>query len=73
MFEEKLGVIVFFQNWSGHRSGDPPPPIVQTRFKSRLKAEEYKDGLRQRFADTDAVVLCMAPAPAPRKMKKGRR
>jgi hypothetical protein len=68
----KLGVIVCFQDWHGHQSGDPLPPIVRARFKSRFKAEEYKEELRQRISDADAVVLYTAPAPVPRKMKARR-
>lgn len=70
--QREIGFFLYRQDWRGHRFGDPEPPIVQTWFATRSEAEEYKSKLRLQFPDNNATLLCIAPAPAPRKAK-GRR
>jgi hypothetical protein len=68
-----IGFVLYQQDWRGHQPGDPQPPILQIGFVSRAEAVEQKNRLRQQFPDPDIVLLCVAPAPGPRKAKQGRR
>ena len=70
---EQYGFIVFRQDWHGHRSGDPKPPITKTWFATRDEAEERKNRLRLEFPDNSAMVLCIAIAPGPGRTTKRRR
>jgi hypothetical protein len=66
-----FGFIVYRQDWYGHESGHPEPPVIETWFATRGEAEACKSRLRLQFPDT-TTLLCIAPASKPRKAK-GRR
>ena len=67
-----LGYVVCQQDWYGHQSGDPRPPVDQTWFPTRDEAEAYKSKLRQQSPDADTMLLCIAPASKPRNASKRR-